>query len=46
MSIPFQNDFVVCDTAFHATQSRCSRISSIRTRAAGFPRAFFAARIS
>jgi hypothetical protein len=45
-SIPFQNDFVVCETAFQTDQSFCSRISSMSTRAAGFPRTFLPARIS
>ena len=45
-SWPDQKLFVVWLVAFHASQVLCSRSSSIRTRAAGFPRAFLAARIS
>ena len=45
-SWPLQNDFVVWLVAFHAVKFSCSRSSSMSTRAAGLPRAFFAARIS
>ena len=45
-SWPFQKLFMVGLSAFHAAQSFCSRNSSMMTRAAGLPRAFFAARIS